>query len=132
MKKSEVPQDDSVVFEGGFKALYAVNKDGKYEVTPSSGWKVEEFVTLLAVEDFERRAEEARRRVEAGATSPLEYHMYAQRMDVATLAQSVGMFKWRVRRHLRPAVFRRLSEAVLSRYSEALGIPLDRLRELPQ
>jgi hypothetical protein len=131
MKKAEVPQENNVVFEGGFKALYAVNEDGKYVVTPSSGWKVEETVTLMAVEDFRRQAEEARQRVLAGKSSALEYHMYAQRMDLPTLAQSVGMFQWRVKRHLRPAVFATLGEDMLERYADALGVPAAGLRQVP-
>lgn len=132
MKKSDVPQENNVVFEGGFKALYAVNEKGQYEVTASSGWKVEETVTLMAVDDFRRLAEEARQRVLAGQTSPLEYHMYAQRMDLPTLAQTTGLFQWRVRRHLRPAVFARLKPALLERYGDALGLPAAALCEVPR
>jgi hypothetical protein len=132
MKKSEVPQENNVVFEGGFKALYALNEDGKYVVTASSGWKVEETVTLMAVEDFRRQAEEARQRVLAGRSAPLEYHMYAQRMDLPTLAQTTGLFQWRVKRHLRPAVFARLKPELLERYADALGVPAERLRDVPR
>ena len=47
---------------------------------------------------------------------------YNSRMDVTILAQSTGIFKWRVRRHLRPAVFARLSGRDLAKYCDALGI----------
>jgi hypothetical protein len=60
--------------------------------------------------------------VVAGNTSPLEYHMYCARMDVALLAQAVGIWRWRVRRHFRPEVFARLSPELRRRYAEALGI----------
>ena len=57
--------------------------------------------------------------------------MYSQRMDIALLAQSTGLFKWQVRRHMRPGVFRRLNERTLNRYAEALGIDIETLKGLP-
>ena len=122
MRERDVPQEGNAVLEGHRKAVYAVGADGKLKVVASRGWEVEETVTRQAVEDLERRAEDARRRVLAGNTSPLEYHMYRARMDVALLAQAVGIWRWRVRRHFRPEVFARLSPDLRQRYADALGI----------
>ena len=122
MRERDVPQEGNAVLEGHRKAVYAVGEDGKLRIVASRGWEVEETVTRQAVEDLERRAEEAKRRVLAGHTSPLEYHMYRARMDVALLAQTTGLWRWRVRRHFRPAVFARLSPDLRRRYAEALGI----------
>ena len=63
----------------------------------------------------------------AGTAAPLEYHMYRARMDVAMLAQTVGLWRWRVRRHMRPQVFARLPLRLRRRYAEALGIALEAL-----
>jgi hypothetical protein len=57
--------------------------------------------------------------------------MYDRRMDLVTLAQSVGMFAWRVRHHLKPKVFPGLRHNLLQRYAEALGLPLETLCSLP-
>ena len=122
MRERDVPQEGNAVLEGHRKAVYAVGADGKLKIVASRGWEVEETVTRQAVEDLERRAEDARRRVLAGNTSPLEYHMYRARMDVALLAQAVGIWRWRVRRHFRPQVFARLSPDLRRRYADALGI----------
>jgi len=54
-----------------------------------------------------------------------------QRMDVVVLAQSTGFFQWRVRRHLKPNGFAKLSADILQRYSDALGIPVAMLTALP-
>ena len=122
MRERDVPQEGNAVLEGHRKAVYAVGEDGKLRIVASRGWEVEETVTRQAVEELERLAEEAKRRALAGSTSPLEYHMYRARMDVALLAQAVGMWRWRVRRHCRPAVFARLSPDLRRRYADALGI----------
>jgi hypothetical protein len=122
MRERDVPQEGNAVLEGHRKAVYAVGEDGRLRVVASRGWEVEETVTRQAVEDLERHAERAKRRALAGDTSPLEYHMYRARMDVALLAQAVGIWRWRVRRHFRPDVFPRLSPDLRRRYAEALGI----------
>ena len=122
MRERDVPQEGNALLEGHRKAVYAVGEDGRLRIVASRGWEVEETVTRQAVEDLERHAEEAKRRALAGDSSPLEYHMYRARMDVALLAQAVGIWRWRVRRHFRPDVFPRLSPDLRRRYAEALGI----------
>ena len=91
--------------------------DGRIGIVASQGWEAEEIVTRQAVEELERLAADARRRALAGETSPLEYHMYRARMDITLLSQVTGLWAWRVRRHLRPAVFARLSPALRARYA---------------
>ena len=131
MKLDEVPQDDSKSFEGQRKRLYARNADGEYTTALSSGWEAEDVVLDQAVEEYNRFAREARQRVQQGLSSPLEYHMYAHRMDITVLAQATGFFRWQVRRHLKPAVFRRLKPGKLQRYEEAFQMTADQLRTLP-
>jgi hypothetical protein len=122
MLEREVPQEGNATLAGQRKAVYAVGVDGKLRLVASRGWEAEEIVTRQAVEDLERRAAEARGRALAGTASPLEYHMYRARMDLALLAQTTGLWRWRIRRHFRPDVFSRLSQRLRQRYSEALGI----------
>ena len=127
MLTNEVPQEGNATLGGHRKALYARGANGRLRIVQSVGWEVEEIVTRQAVEDLNRLAEEARQRVASGPTSALEYHMHKARMDVALLAQTTGLWQWRIRRHFRPAVFASLSPALRQRYAEAMGIGVDRL-----
>jgi len=122
MRERDVPQEDSASLAGHRKAVYAVADDGRLRLTPSSGWAAEEVCNRLAVEDLQRRAQDARARALAGTASPLAYHMYRARMDLALLAQATGLWRWRVRRHFRAGVFARLPLRLRERYAEALGI----------
>lgn len=131
MREDEVPQDHVKHFGGARKAMYAVDRAGRYETVASTGWEVEATVTGDAVAEFRRLAEEARARVLRGEASPLEFHMHDRRMDLPTLAQTTGLWRWRIRRHLRPAVFARLPERLLLRYADALGISLEQLKAVP-
>ena len=127
MREREVPQEGNRSLAGHRKAVYAVADDGKLRLVPSRGWEVEEIVTRQAVEDLERRAEQARARALTGESSPLEYHMYRARMDVDLLSQTAGLWRWRVRRHFKPKVFARLPLALRQRYAEALGVSVEAL-----
>src|SRR3954462_8748813 len=127
MRERDVPQQDNATLAGHRKAVYAVGDDGKLRIVPSRGWEVEETVTRQAVEDLEQRARDARERARAGVGSTLEYHMYRARMDLALLSQTTGLWRWRVRRHLRPGAFERLPAEIKRRYAEALGVPVEAL-----
>jgi hypothetical protein len=130
MLESEVPQEGNVTLGGHRKALYARGADGKLQIVQSAGWEVEEIVTRQAVDDLNRLAEEARQRVIAGQTSALEYHMHKARMDLPMLAQTTGLWQWRIRRHFRPAVFARLSPALLERYASVMGVSSEQLKKV--
>lgn len=130
MLESEVPQEGNATLGGHRKALYARGADGKLQMVKSAGWEVEEIVTRQAVDDLNRLAEDARQRVAAGLTSTLEYHMHKARMDVPLLAQTTGLWQWRIRRHFRPAVFATLSTALCQRYADAMGLTVDQLNRV--
>lgn len=131
MNTDDVPQDVARALVGQRKALYAVDARGAYRIVRSAGWEAEEIVLDQALAECEEQAADAHARALRGETSPLEYHMYARRMDVLVLAQSTGFFRWQVRRHLRPGAFRRLSAARRARYANALGVGVQELGSLP-
>ena len=131
MKEHEVPQFETQAMNGEGKALYAIDADGNYTVVRSAGWEAEDIVLAQAIEECERLAANAYARARRGETSPLEYHMYKQRMDVLVLSQSTGYFQWRVRRHLRPGAFAKLSPDIRARYADVLGISVEQLAVLP-
>jgi hypothetical protein len=131
MDKDSVPQDASPTYGGLRKLLYAVDESGNYTGVQSSGWEAESFSTELAVAELNRQRDDAWRRARAGEASALEYHMYRCRLDLETLARVSGIWRWRVRRHLRPSVFATLPEGVLRRYAEAMGVGVEELRILP-
>lgn len=132
MKQDEVPQQNAKAFMGHSKVLYALDNAGHYTPTPCSGWEAEEIVLDQAIAEYQQHAATAWQRARQGQGSTLEYHMYRQRMDLVLLAQSTGYFKWRVRRHLKPGAFRKLSAKYRQRYAEALGLTAAQLDTLPE
>ncbi|MEZ5436245.1 MAG: hypothetical protein R3E67_06895 [Pseudomonadales bacterium] len=130
MDHSQVPQDNSHTYGGHRKLLYATDERGDYVAVTSSGWEAETLATDSALDLLAQQQEAAWQRAQRGETSPLEYYMVYRRMDIALLAQTSGLFRWRIRRHFRPAIYARLSEKILLRYAEALGIETRVLKTL--
>lgn len=131
MKTDEVPQETAKTYGGVKKLLYAVDDKGEYTGVNSAGWDVESYVTMAAVDEIVRLRNEALARARDGKTSPLEFHMFDRRMELATLAATSGFWAWRVKRHFKPEVFAKLDEKTLARYAECMGITVDQLRSLP-
>jgi len=130
MKAKDVPQEISML-EGHQRACYALDEDGRYTVVPSTGWEVEKIVNAVAVDEIRATIEAARQRALRGESSALEYHMLRCHMTPAMLAANAGIWKWRVRRHLRPEIFARLGSSLLSRYADALRMSPEELKQVP-
>lgn len=132
MKKKEVPQDKSSLNKGNSKELYyAVDEDGNYTTALSSGWDPKKIALDNALEDIEKRVEEARIKVLAGNTSPIEYYMELSKMDLTILASYVGFFKWTVKRHFKPSIFKKLSTKKLAKYADVFDISIEELQNVP-
>jgi len=130
MKSHDVPQDQTPFFAGQKKAVYALDENGDYLLVATSGWAVEETVTRQALDELARQRQEALLAHRAGRLSPLPYHMYDKKMDVATLARECGFWQWRVRRHFKPGVFKKLSSKILATYAEVFGLTMAELRNI--
>ncbi len=130
MKIDEVPQEQNKTLDGVRKAVYAIGGDGRYTTVASNGWSAEEIVTTQAVEEFERLAKLAYIEAEKGLSSPLAFHMYANRMDIALLSQTTGFFKWTIKRDFKVSTFKKISEKRLQTYADVMGIKVEDLLHL--
>lgn len=130
MDRKDVPQDSNATLNGARKVVYAVDEDGQYKIVPTTGWVVEEVMTSMAVDHYLELAQMALSRVKQGEVSSLEYHMYASRFNIATLAQATEQFQWRVRRHLKQPI-EKMKPKTLHLYAEALGMEVGDLFEIP-
>lgn len=127
MEVEDIPQDNSKSYNGQRKIIYGT-RNGHYEAVTSTGWQEESYATEMAVSELERQTEAAREAVAQGAYSPLYYHMFRFRHDETGLAMAAGVWKWQLRRHLRPNVFAKLPDKTLQKYADALRISIDELK----
>ena len=99
---------------------------------PPGVGRSEEIVLHQVIDDFEEKAGQAAFRVRNNETSPIEYFMYKKWMDPLTLAQAMGLYRWQVKRHFKPAVFKKLDER-RSEYARIFGmISCDALKNFPE
>ena len=130
MNKEDVPQDLSSLGKITKEVCYATDASGKYTTELSKGWEVKMSALDVAWQDIGERVAAARAKVLKQEASPLLFFMELKLMDVGVLAAYAGFWKWQVRRHLRPAVFKKLSERRLRRYAEVFDISIDDLNTL--
>ena len=131
MRKDEVPQDKSNLESANFRELcYAVDENGDYITANSTGWDPKTIALDNAIKVIQERVEDAKERVIKGQTSPIEYYMELHKMDIGILASYVGLWKWRVKRHFKPTVFKKLSSRTLQKYADVFEITIDELQQI--
>lgn len=132
MKSKDVPQEQETILAGHQRACYATDEQGRYVVVGSIGWGVEKIVNSQANDEVREQISAALARVRAGEVSLLAYHMARRQMGISMLASYSGFSRLRILWHLRPAVFMRLPKNILSRYANALRLPLADMQVLPE
>lgn len=131
MKKTDVPQHGGLL-NGVREVNYAVDDDGHYSLESSVGWEAKNVALRQAWEAINDQLRDVIAAIETGEQSALAYHMTKNQMDATLLSQYSGVARWRVKRHLKPAVFAKLDAAALAPYVELLGLTVDQLRSVPK
>jgi hypothetical protein len=128
LKKSEIPQDKSLL-EGFTREVdYALDESGKYTAGLSTGWEVKTSALNLAWDDIHQRVKDAEQKVRRGEASPVLFFMELRLMDTSILAAYTGFWQWQVKRHLKPSVFSRLPEHKLKKYADLFEIKPEELK----
>jgi hypothetical protein len=128
MKKDEIPHDLGALGKITKELCYAVDESGKYTTELSEGWEVKENALDVAWHDVENRIAFAKQKVLNKEASPLLYFMELKLMDIPIVAAYTGFWKWQVKRHLKPSVFKKLPDRKLSRYAAIFETSVDDLK----
>ena len=119
MKLREVPKDDANVMEGKTSFIqYAVDDEGNYVQEKSPGFQPQNVALEQAWDEVNERRTEALNMVIEGSKSPIFFFMHREIMDEKILSEYVGMAKWRVKRHMKPSVFKKLKQEQILKYLE--------------
>ena len=131
MEKRDIPQDDKIL-DGKRIACYVLEEDGKYVIGKSAGWDAVNIANIQAWEHIYEKIDQVAKEITDGKKSVLAFYMEKDQMDVSLLAKYVKLPKWRVRRHLKPSVFRSLKPDLLVRYAAVFRITVDELLQPPK
>jgi len=130
MKKEDVPQDVSALGKLTTEVCYATDDSGKYIATQSRGWDVKITALDTAWQDIEGRIATAKQKVLNNEASPLLFFIEQGLMDINLLADYTGFWKWQIKRHLKPGVFKNLPDKKLQRYAEVFNVSVDQLKNM--
>jgi len=131
MKAKEVPQDDADMMRGIFREpVYSVDEKGNYTTVKSVGWDPKNEVMQQAWDNINEKIEAVRQKVLTGKLSPIAFYMEKQIMDTGLLAKYMGLWRWKVKRHLKPKYFNRLSDDILQRYAEIFDLTSAELKNI--
>jgi hypothetical protein len=130
MKTTDIPQDPSPLDKFTKEVCYAVGEDGKYVVGLSRGWQVKADALGIAWEDAEARMNEALQKIQSGEASPILYYMELNLMDMPTLSAYTGFWQFTIKRHIKPSIFKNLSDKKLQQYAEVFDISVDELKNM--
>lgn len=123
MKSKDVPQDDADMMRGVFREpVYSLDKDGNYTTVKSVGWNPKNEVMQEAWDVINEKVEDVRQKVINGDLSPIAYYLEKNIMDVGLLAKYMGLWKWTVKKHLKPKNFNKLSDNILEKYAKVFDI----------
>ena len=131
MKISEVPQERGIMPEDLHEVCYAVDEGGNYVLAESAGWDPKNVANDQAWGVIQAQVADVLGKIHAGRLSPLAFHMSVNQMNIFLLSKYVRMNRWRVKRHLKPDVFRRLKSDILKQYAEVFGITVEQLLKVP-
>jgi len=130
VKKTELPQDPSILDKFTRDVVYVVDENGNYTTGLSRGWEVKATALNLAWSDIEQRINDAKHKVQSGEASPVLFFMELRLMDPSIVAAYTGFWKWQVMRHIKPGVFKNLPEKKLKKYAEVFDVSVDDLKNL--
>ncbi|MDP4131716.1 MAG: hypothetical protein Q8918_05615 [Bacteroidota bacterium] len=130
MKKEEIPQDPGALSKITKEVCYAVDESGQYSTSLSDGWEVKASALDVAWKDVEQRIKSAKQRVANKEASPLLYFMELHVMDIAIVSAYTGIWKWQVKKHLRYAVFEKLSASRLQKYADLFEVSVSDLKNM--
>lgn len=128
MKAKDVPQDDANMLQGKLREpIYSLDENGNYTTVQSVGWNPKNEVMKEAWDQVNEKVENARNKVLSGEMSPLGYYIEKNIMDIGLVAKYMGIWRWTVKRHLKPNIFARLKEETLEKYAQVFNITKEQL-----
>ncbi len=131
MKTNDVPQDDANMLQGKFKEpVYSIDTDGNYTTVKSVGWDPKNAVMQEAWDNVNEKIEQTRQKVLSGNLSPIAYYIEKNIMDAGLVAKYMGIWKWKVKRHLKPRNFEKLNDEILEKYAKVFSISKEELVDI--
>lgn len=130
MKKEDIPQDDGALNKLTKEIVYAADSNGNYTAELSTGWDVKTKALDVAWNEIEQRIADAKQKVLNNEASPLLYFIELRLMEIGIVSAYTGFWKWTIKKHLKPEVFKKLPEEKLRKYADAFNVTVEELKTM--
>ena len=131
MKTKDVPQDDANMLDGKLREpVYSIDEEGNYTTVLSMGWDTKNTIMQHAWDQVNEKQEAVKKKILEGKLSPIAWYMEKNMMDVGLLAKYMGLWRITVKRHLKPAPFKKLRPEILEKYAGVFDITVDELTNM--
>jgi len=114
-------EEEKLIYRNNRELFYSFDRETGFTRKVDYQYSANQEIIRQSWDAAEERLEAVRQKVLSGGVSPIAYHMERCLMEVPMLAAYMEIAAWRVRRHLKPAVYRKLSDKMKSRYAAVFG-----------
>ena len=124
----ESGREEDLMYKNNRELFYFFDKEkNSYTRRVDYQYQANQVIIKQGWDALEERINEVREKVISGKLSPLAYYMEKSQMEVPMLAEYAGIRKWRVRKHLVPKGFFKLTNEDHQKYCRALDITVEQL-----
>ncbi len=125
--KDKLPGDNELIYTYNRELFYHFDKEKGFTQEVHYQNPDNQVIIKQSWDAAEQRLEDVRQQVIAGKLSPVAYYMEKILMEVPMLAAYMEIPKWRVRRHMKSKVFKKLKPEILEKYAAVFSISVDQL-----
>ena len=126
--KDKSSGDDELIYTYNRELFYHFDKEKGYSAEVDYQNPHNQVIIKQSWDAAEERLGQVKQLVIMGKASPIAYYMEKILMEVPMLAAYMEMPKWRVKRHLKYKVFKKLKPEILVKYAEIFGIQVEELK----
>ena len=127
--QDKAQQKDDLFYRNNRELFYSFDPEQKcYIRKVDFQYQANQVIIKQGWDVLEERIDDFKKRVEKGELSPLAYYMEKDQMEIAMLSAYSGFRKWRVKRHLKPKHFSKLTPEVLKKYASVFNVTIDQLK----
>ncbi|MEI6124540.1 MAG: hypothetical protein WCQ95_13020 [Bacteroidota bacterium] len=109
---------------------YNMDENGNYSHGLLANWGGKELTNTQSWEIVKERIRDAKEKVLREEISPIAYYMEKCLTDVSTLSKYIGISKWRLKRHLKPKIFKKMNPKMLQHYADFFYVTIEELKDI--
>jgi hypothetical protein len=125
--KNTLPGDNELIYTYNREVFYHFDKEKGYSQKVDYQNPNNQVIIKQSWDAAEERLGQVRQLVVIGKASPIAYFMEKILMETPMLAAYMEISQWRVKRHMKSRVFKKLKPETLVKYAEIFGVTVEQL-----